>query len=109
MTLLNRGMLHISLLVFIIASYYDAGAQKDSLAFNVIAFYTAKNDPAHISFVHEAHRWFGKVSAAYHFQYDSTNNWNDLNAAFLSKYQVVIFLDTRPEAAAQRQAFEEYM
>src|SRR6187401_3453102 len=77
--------------------------------FNVIAFYTAKNDAAHISFVHEANRWFSSVSAKYDFHYDSTNNWNDLNKEFLSKYQVVIFLDTRPEDPAQRKAFEEYM
>ncbi|WP_369679143.1 hypothetical protein [Siphonobacter sp. BAB-5385] len=30
--------------------------------FKVIAFYTAKNDPAHISFVHEANRWFAKAA-----------------------------------------------
>ena len=32
-----------------------------------------------------------------------------MNAKFLSKYQVVIFLDTRAEDPAQRKAFEEYM
>ncbi len=77
--------------------------------FRVIAFYTAKEDPAHISFVHEANRWFPKMAAANHFTYDSTNNWNNLNAKFLSGYQVVIFLDTRPEDPAQRKVFEEYM
>jgi len=28
--------------------------------FRVIAFFTAKQDQAHISFVHEAERWFPK-------------------------------------------------
>jgi hypothetical protein len=77
--------------------------------FRVIAFYTAKEDLAHISFVHEANRWFPKMAADNHFSYDSTNNWDNLNPAFLSNYQVVIFLDTRPEVPAQRKAFEEYM
>lgn len=78
-------------------------------AFKAIAFYTAKNDAAHISFVHEANRWFPTIAKQYGFQYDSTNDWNRLNAAFLSTYQVVIFLDTRPEDSLQRSEFEAYM
>jgi hypothetical protein len=45
----------------------------------------------------------------YDFTYDSTNNWNNLNADFLSHYQVVIFLDTRPDDSLQRLAFQQYM
>lgn len=43
------------------------------------------------------------------FQYDSTNDWNNLNEEFISKYQVIIFLDSRPENASQRAAFQNYM
>jgi hypothetical protein len=75
----------------------------------VIAFYTAKHDPAHISFVHEANRWFSSIGRKYGFQYDSTDNWNNLNSGFLQQYQLVVFLDTRPEKKEQRLAFEEYM
>ncbi|GAC1301474.1 MAG: hypothetical protein NVSMB24_04360 [Mucilaginibacter sp.] len=84
-------------------------AQKNTPKFKVIAFYTARNDKAHISFVHDANQWFPKMAAKYHFAYDSTKNWNDLNADFLSHYQVVIFLDTRPDDPAQRAAFQKYM
>jgi len=77
--------------------------------FKVIAFYTERNDAAHISFVHEANRWFYETGKKYHFSYDSTNNWNNLNDTFLLQYQVVIFLDTRPDSTNQRMAFEEYM
>jgi len=77
--------------------------------FKVIAFYTAKEDLAHISFVHEANRFFPKIAAEYHFQYDSTNDWNKLNENFLKQYQVVLFLDTRPEAPEQRTAFKNYI
>jgi len=77
--------------------------------FHVIAFYTAKEDLAHISFVHEANKWFPEQAEKYHFTYDSTNNWNNLNDSFLSHYQVVLFLDTRPDSLPQRQAFEKYM
>ncbi len=77
--------------------------------FRIIAFYTAKEDLAHISFVHEANTWFPAMAAKYHFTYDSTNNWNNLNDTFLSKYKVLIFLDTRPDSLPQRLAFEKYM
>jgi hypothetical protein len=77
--------------------------------FRVIAFFTAKKDPAHISFVHEAERWFPEVAAKYNFGFDTTSNWNNLNSDFLARYQVVVFLDTRPEEPAQRAAFQAYM
>jgi len=85
-------------------------AQKgNNTPFKVIAFYTAKNDKAHISFVHEANKWFSKMAEQLDFSYDSTDNWNNLNLAFLTTYQVVLFLDTRPEEMAQRVAFQKYM
>ncbi|HKG08257.1 MAG TPA: ThuA domain-containing protein [Pedobacter sp.] len=77
--------------------------------FNVIAFYTGKNDKAHVSFVHEANKWFPKAAQENNFSYNSTSNWSNLNATFLSRYQVVLFLDTRPDDPEQRKAFERYM
>lgn len=87
-------------------------AQKKSPArpkFKVIAFYTGKEDQAHISFMHEANKWFPEMAKKYNFTYDSTNNWSNLNTQFLAQYKVVIFLDTRPEDSLQRVAFEKYM
>jgi hypothetical protein len=77
--------------------------------FKVIAFFTGKNDLAHISYVHEANQWFAQMAKENRFTYDSTNDWNNMNASFLSQYQVVLFLDTRPDKAAQREAFQQYM
>src|SRR4029453_14165575 len=77
--------------------------------FRVIAFFTAKQDQAHISFVHEANRWFPEIAAKYNFGYESTSNWDNLNPDFLAKYQVVGFLDSRPEDPAQRTSFRAYM
>jgi hypothetical protein len=85
-----------------------AKAQQKPM-FKVIAFFTGKNDKAHISFVKEANRNFPELAKKNHFTYDTTSNWNNLNAAFLSAYQVVIFLDTRPETMEQREAFKHYM
>jgi len=84
-------------------------AQNKIPLFKVIGFYTAKSDLAHISFVHEANKWFPQMGALYNFSYDSTSNWSNLNEEFLSNYQVVVFLDTRPDKKTQRDAFKEYM
>ncbi|MFI5124316.1 MAG: ThuA domain-containing protein [Chitinophagales bacterium] len=86
-----------------------ADAQTATPAFKVIAFYTERNDLAHISFVHEANHWFPEMAKKYHFTYDSTNNWNNMNPDFLAQYQLVIFLDTRPDTPSQREAFQHYM
>jgi hypothetical protein len=99
-----------ALLIFLLISAVQvAKAEDGNRVIHVIAFYTAKNDQAHISFVYEANRWFSKISAKNHFTYSATNDWTRLNRDTLTKYQAVIFLDTRPELADQRKAFEEYM
>jgi len=78
-------------------------------AFTVVAFFRGKEDPAHISFLREAEQWFPQIAAQNNFRFDTTSNWANLNAAFLSRYDVVVFLDTRPEDPAQRAAFRAYM
>ncbi|CAN5669809.1 hypothetical protein BH10BAC3_BH10BAC3_35810 [soil metagenome] len=88
---------------------YTSVAQQKSQAFKVVAFYTGRNDQAHISFVAEANIWFKQMAADHNFVYDTTTNWNNMNSSFLSRYKVVIFLDTRPDSPAQRTAFEQYM
>ncbi|MDQ6469531.1 ThuA domain-containing protein [Flavobacterium sp. LHD-80] len=99
----------ILLTLFLVCFTGIAQNKKAKSKFKVIAFYTGKNDQAHISFVHEANKWFPKIAEENHFEYDSTSNWDNLNAKFLANYQVVLFLDTRPETPAQREAFQKYM
>lgn len=77
--------------------------------FKVLAFYTAKQDQAHISYVQEANKWFPTVAAENGFTYTATDDWTLLNDATLAQYKVVLFLDTRPELPAQRAAFRKYM
>jgi len=99
-------LLFCLILLFLFSS---SSAQSKKAKFKVIAFYTAKNDQAHISFVHEANKWFPEAAKQNGFSYDSTNDWSKLNDEFLAQYQVVLFLDTRPEVPAQRTAFKKYM
>lgn len=84
-------------------------AQGHAPQFHVIAFYTGKHDLAHVSFVREANQWFPQMGAQCGFAYEATTNWSKLNARCLANYQVVLFLDSRPDDPAQRLAFQQYM
>ena len=106
---LSKLLFRTAIVIVLITGAFTGIAQNNKPLFKVIAFYTAKNDKAHISYVHEANRWFPGIAARYNFQYDSTNDWNNLNEKFLAQYQVVLFLDTRPETPAQRNVFQKYM
>ena len=94
---------------FVGLAWSSLRANEAPPAFKVIAFYTGKNDLAHLSFVREANRWLPAVAAKHHFSYEATNDWSKLNARYLAGYQVVLFLDTRPEDPAQRAAFRDYI
>jgi hypothetical protein len=95
--------------LFVCLLWCCCGRAQSVPRFHAVAFYTGKEDLAHISFVHEANGFFPKMAAKYNFSYEATTNWNNLNPQFLSHCQVVIFLDTRPDVPSQRQAFRNYM
>jgi hypothetical protein len=96
------------ILPFLCCVANQAFGQKKPV-FKIVAFYTAKHDAAHISFVQEANRWFPQMAARYNFSYDSTNDWKNLNLQFLSNYHVIVFLDSRPDSRVHRIAFENFM
>jgi hypothetical protein len=98
-----------SVFLIINTAFVVFSQDKKSTPFRIIAFYTAKNDLAHIDFVKEAHKWFRQQGEKYNFQYDSTNDWSKMTLPFLSQYKIVLFLDTRPEDSTQRAAFRQYM
>ncbi|MCF0050817.1 ThuA domain-containing protein [Dyadobacter sp. LJ53] len=98
--------LYLMFLIIGLSGFISTHAQSQ---FKVIAFFTGKNDLAHISFVGEANKRFPEMAKNNNFTYDTTSNWNNLNANFLADYQVVLFLDTRPETPEQREAFQKYM
>lgn len=109
-TIINkRAFFLIIVLIFGAFSKLAAQQKKQHPSFKAIAFFTGREDQAHISFVKEANEWFPAVAKKYHFHYDTTSNWNNLNAGFLKQYRVVIFLDTRPDDSLQRIAFQQYM
>ncbi len=103
-------ILKFSLICCLIATIITVGnAQTKAPKFKVIAFYTGKNDQAHVSYVRESLKWFPETAASNNFSFEATTDWDSMNDVFLSKYQVVIFLDTRPEKPQQRAAFQKFM
>ncbi|MEH6680789.1 MAG: ThuA domain-containing protein [Sediminicola sp.] len=108
LSLPDKGRRYFTLFVLTICMAFSCRAMK-TCDFKVVAFYTAKNDMAHISFVKEADHRFADMAKKNGFCYRSTDDWQNMNSKFLSEYQVVLFLDTRPEDKNQRAAFQEYM
>jgi uncharacterized protein len=106
----RRRIAALASLLFVATSACShAVARRGEPDFRAVAFFTGKQDPAHIAFVHEAVRWFPAMAERHGFAFDTTSDWRNLNADFLARYQVVVFLDTRPEDPAQRAAFQRYM
>lgn len=105
----NLNILLIPLLLVFSCLNTSCIDSKRQSVFKVISFSTGKHDQAHISFVNEANNWFALKAEECGFTYESTRNWDDLNEEFLRNYDVVLFLDTRPDSADQRAAFRKYM
>src|SRR3974390_208386 len=61
-------------------------AETSPSRYHVIAFYTGKDETAHISFVEEAQRWFARMAVEHGFSFESTTNWDRLKLEFLSRY-----------------------
>lgn len=99
----------LSLLLLTAAAAMPPTTNARAPRFAAIAFYTGVEDAAHISFDREANRWFADLAAARGFSYESTTDWSRLRGDLEGRYQVVLFLDTRPEDPAQRAAFRHYM
>jgi uncharacterized protein len=99
----------IALMIICLPFISNAWLGDENPKFRVIAFHDGESDLAHISFVNEADKWFSEMAHRYRFTYESTRDWNNLNPEFLSRYNVVVFLDARPDSASQRAAFQKYM
>jgi hypothetical protein len=86
-----------------------SNSSRPEPVFSVLAFQPETHDLAHVSFERDADAWFPAMAAQNNFRFDTTSNWDDLNPGVLARYQVVVFLDNRPEAPAQRAAFQTWM
>ena len=97
----------ISVMFFCLSPYIIAQAKNPK--FKVIAFHDGENDKGHVSFVREADKWFSEKASQHKFTYESTKDWGLLNFESIHNYDVIVFLDSRPDSALQRAAFHQYM
>ena len=75
----------------------------------MLALYTGRADLAHISFVNEAKVMLPRIAGQNNFQLEISDDWTTLNEKNISRYQLILLLDTRPEKQEQRDVFENYM
>jgi hypothetical protein len=85
------------------------GARGQQTSFHVLALYSTTVEPDHVTFSDQALKFYAAAASKDHFEFKSSTNWDDLNTATLSKYQVVLWLNDFPHTAVQRTAFEQYM
>ena len=76
---------------------------------HIVAFFTGREDLAHISFLQEAVPFFKALAKRNNFTFDTTSNWSNLNESYLERCDLLLFLDTRPDDSLQRLAFRKYM
>jgi hypothetical protein len=84
-----------------------AHAQRQPL--HVLAFYSTNVERDHVDFALQAVKFFSETADRDHFQFESTTNWDDLNAQRLKPIQIVLWLNDSAHTATQRSAFEQYM
>jgi len=101
-------LINIAFIIFFLINICMAAAQPPRSK-AILALYTGKSDLAHISFVKEANTWFAEHARQNGINYKSSNDWNNLHADTLKNYDVVVFLDSRPDSASHRKAFQTYM
>ncbi|MEI9975736.1 MAG: ThuA domain-containing protein [Ignavibacteriota bacterium] len=75
----------------------------------VLAFWSTNVEGDHVQFAREALEFYQRAAATHGMQFDSTTNWDDLNARRLEGVGLVLWLNDFPHAASQREAFEGYM
>ena len=89
--------------------FHPAPAQRLQTEYRVLAMYSDKVEHDHVDFAQQAIRFFSTAARKDHFSFTATTNWNDLNTANLTKYDLILWLNDSPHTGPQRKAFEEYM
>jgi type 1 glutamine amidotransferase len=78
-------------------------------SFRVLAFYSDNVEHDHLAFAGQAIQFFEDLAKKDQYDFKATNRWDDLNAAVLQQYQVVLWLNDAPHSEAQRAAFQQYV
>jgi type 1 glutamine amidotransferase len=91
-----------------ITSFYSGFAQKKP-QFSVIGFYTTTVERDHVDFANNALKYISDLAVKDNFVFDTTTNWGNTDSAFLSHYNLVLWINEFPHTEEQRRAFEKYM
>src|SRR5207245_11517587 len=94
-TIVTMAALKAMCIAGLIWCWTALSAHNGKPAVRVIAFFTAKQDQAHITFVLEAERWFPEIVAKCDFVLDITSNSFNLNADFVFSSTFVVLLYSR--------------
>jgi type 1 glutamine amidotransferase len=100
----------LSLLLAVIvlaAAPVNVVSQKAPL--RVLAFYSTNVERDHVDFAMQAVKFFADAAKRDNFQFESTTNWDDLNAERLKPVQIVLWFNDSAHTPQQRAAFEQYM
>lgn len=108
---LLAGWVLIRLTVLLSAVLFTccALAQTAPARFHVLAFYTEKTEADHVDFARQAMRFFADEAKRDNFEWRATTDWNELSAANLKQYQLIVWLNDSPHETSQRIAFQHYM
>lgn len=96
-------------IAIMVASLSPKASAAESKSFHVLALYSRQVEADHVLFAEQALRFFGELAIKEGFECTPSTNWDDLNPATLSRYQVVLWLNDSPQTEPQRAAFQKYM
>jgi len=76
---------------------------------HVLAFYSTDVERDHVDFAVQAVKFFSEAAGRDHYTFESTTNWDDMNAERLKDVQLVLCFNDSARTPQQRAAFEQYM
>ena len=98
-----------AILIFLTLALMPAYSHAQSTPLHVLAFYSTNVERDHVDFADQAVKFFSEAAKRDHYQFESTTNWNDMNAQRLKGIQIVLWLNDSAHTPDQRAAFEQYM
>jgi type 1 glutamine amidotransferase len=102
----GRSILFCALLAIAALPGFASGPNPP---FSVLAFYSANVEHDHVEFAEQALRFFSDEAKGNHYRFESTTNWEDLNAKRLKHVDVILWLNDSPHTEKERIAFQQYM
>jgi uncharacterized protein len=100
---------HLKLLALLSLVVFPPAAFTQSPPFHAVAFYSTDVESDHVLFAQDALKFFSSLASKDNFTFDASTDWQNLNESYLSKYQLVLWLNGSPTNPEQRRAFENYM